>query len=199
MNVGNIGAAYTPWTNRPNGARTQKDNSFKNAIENQGASKNLVLHGFKGEKDAEGKTVVGAWVNAVTGTSTTVYKPADFDENAPVYQVKIWDAEGNVTEKEVYLNEVDPASSDSFEMYAYACYLSDSGKHQDAMTDFMMSHAHYQGEEGFGANSYEDMFSQVNWFDVIKSLMDMQYQLKNLGGYLKYKGFYDVLMDETSK
>ena len=196
MNVGNIGTAYYTWTNRANNAKSQGNNSFKNTIENQGASKNMVLHGLMGEKDEEGRTVVGAWGNAITDTSATVYKPADFDENDPVYLVKVWDAEGNVTEKEVHLNEVDPASSDSFEMYAYTCYLSKSGKCPNAMQNFMMSHAHYQGKEGFGARAYEDMFSQVNWFDVIKSLMDMQYRANNLNGYLKYKGFYDFLIDE---
>lgn len=194
MNVGKIGAtAYNAWASRVNETKKQGNGNFSNVIGNRGAATNLVLHGRKGETDAEGKTVVSAWGNAITGTSTTVYKPKDFDENDPVYRVKIWDADGNVTEREVHLKEVDPANSDSFEMYAYSCYLSESGKHPNAMTDFISSHAYYRGEEGYGANSDGDMSQKVNWFEVIKGLMDMQYQLNNLEGYLRFKGFYDAL------
>lgn len=32
-------------------------------------------HGFMSEKTETGDTVVGAWGNAITGTSATVYKP----------------------------------------------------------------------------------------------------------------------------
>ena len=66
-----------------------------------------MIHGIFGETDSEGYTVVGAWGDAQTGTSTTVYKPADFDESNPVYRVKIWDSYGNVTERDVNLNEVN--------------------------------------------------------------------------------------------
>ncbi len=33
---------------------------------------------------------IQAWGDPQTGTSTTVYKPADFDKNNPIYFIKIW-------------------------------------------------------------------------------------------------------------
>ncbi len=157
------------------------------------SSGNLVIHGIFGETDSEGYTVVGAWGDAQTGTSTTVYKPADFDESNPVYRVKIWDSYGNVTERDVNLNEVNVSNCDTFDFYAYSCYLSNSGKYPSAMQDFMMTHAHYKGEEGFGKSSYSDMFVKFDWTSVIKSLMSMQYRCGNIKGYWDYRNFYDFL------
>lgn len=135
---------------------------------------------------------MGAWGNAVTGTSTTVYKPQDFDENNPVYYMKIWDKDGNVTERTVKLNEIDPHNCDSFDMYAYCCYANDSGKSSSAMKNFMGSHAFYQGEQG-GGSDYEDLFKRTDWLVVVKNIMDMQYRLGNMKGYMNYKEFFDFL------
>ena len=62
-------------------------NSSNTAKTTSLSSGNIVIHGIFGETDSEGYTVVGAWGDAQTGTSTTVYKPADFDESNPVYRV----------------------------------------------------------------------------------------------------------------
>ena len=56
-----------------------------------------------------------------------------------------------------------------------------------------MTHAHYKGEEGFGKNSYSDMFVKFDWTSVIKSLMSMQYRCGNIKGYWDYRNFYDFL------
>ncbi|MBD5464018.1 MAG: hypothetical protein HDR24_13355 [Lachnospiraceae bacterium] len=112
-----------------------------------------------GEKTEAGDTVVGAWGNAISGTSTTVYKPQNCN---------------------------------SFDMYAYCCYANDSGKSSSAMTNFMGSHAYYQGEQG-GGSDYKDLFKQTDWLAVVKNIMDMQYRLGNMKGYMDYKSFFDFL------
>ena len=56
----------------------------------------------------------------------------------PTFQ--IWDSYGNVTERDVNLNEVNVSNCDTFDFYAYSCYLSNSGKYPSAMQDFMMTH-----------------------------------------------------------
>ena len=182
---------------KKNTAKNDFENHILNASNSNNntniSSGNLVLHGIFGETDSEGYTVVGAWGDAQTGTSTTVYKPAGFDESNPVYRVKIWDSQGNITERDVNLNEVDVSNCDSFDFYAYSCYLSNSGKCLSAMQNFMMTHAHYGAEEGFGKNSYRDMFTKVDWTSIIKSLMDMQYKCGNIKGYWDYRNFYDCL------
>lgn len=180
--------------------KTDFENYISNAANSNNTAKttsvssgNLVLHGIFGETDSEGYTVVGAWGDARAGTSTTVYKPADFDESNPVYRVKIWDSQGNVTERNVDLNEVNVSNCDTFDFYAYSCYLSNSGKYPEAMQNFMMTHCHYESEESFGKSSYGDMFAKVDWTSVIKSLMDMQYRCGNIKGYWDYRNFYDYL------
>ena len=56
----------------------------------------------------DGSQVVGAWADAVAGTSATVYKPADFNPEEPVYTMKIWDSDNNLLEERtVNLNDVD--------------------------------------------------------------------------------------------
>lgn len=190
----NIGAIGTPnyYSGYHNNKAVQKagTKSFGNTVVNN--TSNIVIHGLMGEKTEAGDTVVGAWGNAITGTSTTVYKPQSFDENNPVYYMKIWDKDGNVTERTVNLNEIDPQNCNSFDMYAYCCYANDSGKSSSAMTNFMGSHAHYQGELG-GGSDHEDLFKKTDWLAVVKNIMDMQYQLGNMKGYMDYKNFFDFL------
>ncbi len=190
MNIGAIGTSNY-YSGYHNGRAVQKagTKSFEDTMANNTAG--IVIHGLMGEKTETGDTVVGGWGNAVTGTSSTVYKPQNFDENNPVYYMKIWDKDGNVTERTVNINEIDLQNCDSFDFYAYCCYVSDSGKSTSAMTDFMRSHAYYQGEWGDGS-AYED-FKQTDWLAAVKKIMDVQYQLGNMKGYMDYKGFFDFL------
>ena len=60
------------------------------------------------------------------------------------------------------------------------------------MANFMGSHAHYQGEQG-GGSDYGDLFKQTDWLAVVKNIMDMQYRLGNMKGYMDYKSFFDFL------
>lgn len=64
----------------------------------------------------------------MSGSSISVYKTSDFDPANPVYKVKTWDREGNVTEQMVDVSKVDPKNCDTAEMYAYTANLKESGK-----------------------------------------------------------------------
>ena len=48
------------------------------------------------------------------------FSSKDFDPAHPVYKVKVWDADGNVTERMVDISKVDPGNCDTVDMYAYA-------------------------------------------------------------------------------
>ncbi len=198
MNVNGIGAAYgyAARQSRP-ATKADRPKGFGNAVnEAANTQKGMVLHGVFGSIDEEtGDKVIGAWADGRTGTSTTVFRPADFNEANPIYKVKIWDAQGNVTEREVNMNEVDVSKCDTFDMYAYSCYLSDTGQYPSATRDFMMTHAHYASEQEFGASTYKDMFSKVDWLSILSQVMQMQSRLGNWEGYLGYKGFYDFLAE----
>ncbi len=120
-------------------------------------------------------------------SSVTVYKPKGFDPANPVYKVKIWDAARNVMERMVDILKVDPENCDEIDMFAYSSHLTDSGKCPNAQRAFM------------GADSYRktegstNQFEKVNWMDILKDLMQMQYHAGNLKGYLDYKKFWDFM------
>ena len=77
MNIGAIGTSKCH-SGYHNSRAVQKagTKSFGNTVVNN--TPNIVMHGFMGEKTETGDTVVGAWGNATSGTSTTVYKPQIF-------------------------------------------------------------------------------------------------------------------------
>jgi hypothetical protein len=123
------------------------------------------------------QTAVGSSVNAQTGVSIAVYKPQDYDESNPVYHVKTWDADGNMTERMVNISEIDPRHCDEIEMSAYTWYLSNSGKCPNAFMNFAGAKAYNQ------ANPFE----KTDWVSIIKDYMQMQYDAGNMKGYLDYK------------
>ncbi|NBI91635.1 hypothetical protein D3Z45_13920 [Lachnospiraceae bacterium] len=153
-------------------------------------SQGLILHGQETQEDGK---VVTAWACATDNTSMTVYQPQDFDPANPVYKVKIWDSNGNVTERMVDISAVDPSNCDTIEMYAYSAYLSDSGKCPDALQKFMMAHAHHKDR---GEHGQDSLFCKENWLEIIKEVMEMQYKAGNLKGYMEYKKFLYTLEAE---
>lgn len=185
MNIGAVGI-QNYHTGSRNHRASQKHKAGNYSSKAKQADSHIVLHGIYGETDSEtGATVVGAWGDAVAGTSTTVYRPKDFDVNHPVYQMKIWDKEGNVTERTVDINELDPRNCDAYDLYAYCCHASSTGEYPSAMTDFMRTHA--LGRDG------QEICGKTDWLEVIKGIMRMQYDLGNIGGYMDFKNFFDFL------
>lgn len=190
MNIGGVSA-----TGYPTGyeaGRTQRNPSadtFGSYVGKEKSAKasGMTLHCYDGEA---GDTAVGAWGNAADGSSVTVYKTSDFDPANPVYKVKIWDSQGNVTERMVDISKVNPAGCDAVDMWAYASHLSSSGEYPGAQQEFMMSNALHRGEKG---DSYGTLFEKTDWLEVVRSAMKMQYDAGNLKGYLDYKKFLDFL------
>lgn len=155
----------------------------------------IVLHGL--HDGEEGDKLIGAWAEVCADCSVSVYKPQDFDMDNPVYRVKVWDAQGNVTERMVDISKVDPRNCDSLDMYAYSCHLTETGEYPDAQIKFMMAQAH--NRDTYGSFTYENMFDRTNWLDVLKKAMDMQYTAGNLKGYMDYKKFFDFLDNRSQK
>ena len=208
MGVNGIGATgYPTWYNigrtQRGGANSKSVGTSENtrqsafadkvnqAAQAAGTAQPLVLHG-KNDAD-EGETTVGSSVNALTGVSIAVYKPRDFDADNPVYHVKTWDADGNMTERMVDLSKIDPTNCDEIDMSAFTWHLSSSGQCPNAFLKFAGVHSYYQTEQQ--KNDANNVFEKLNWVDIIKDFMQMQYDAHNMKGYLDYKkllGFMEI-------
>ena len=188
MNVNGIGTSgYPAWYGAKRTERNTTEMGFADRINQakqaSGVQQPLVLHG-KNDAD-EGETAVGSFVNAQTGVSIAVYKPQNFDEANPVYHVKTWDADGNMTERMVNIREVDPKHCDEVEMSAYTWYLSNSGKCPNAFLSYAGARAQHQADQKtYTANS---VFEKVDWVKIIGNFMQMQYDAGNMKGFLDYK------------
>ncbi len=137
--------------------------------------------------DIDGK-VIGAGCG--NDYSFTVYEPEDFDPDNPVYKMKVWDRDGNVTEQMADMSKVDSKNSDYLNMFAYSSYLTAMGMYPGAQSAFMGASAFQYGMDGL---SYGSLFGRTNWMNVLQNAMQTQYSAGNLQGYMNYKGYYDTL------
>lgn len=153
-------------------------------------SAELKLHG---KADAgTGEQIVGSFINVQAGTSSAIYKTKDFDASDPVYHVKTWDMDGNMTERMVDISKINPRSSDDVDMYTYSWHLNNSGQYPQAQLKFAVARAYQQAAQANGFQTY--MPAKTNWVDVVNSLMQTQYNVGNLQGYLDYKRFLGFLI-----
>ena len=157
------------------------------SVNKTGAKTGIVLHG-KNDADA-GEEAIGSWANALTGVSTSVYKPEDFSEENPYYHVKIWKPDETMEEKLVDVMNFDPQSADSFEHYAFSCYLE---KTEDLpiSTSFLMERS---------SDTAEAMFEKQDW---IKACWDKMQQYLDVGfmeGYLKLKTRYERMLEQHDR
>ena len=152
------------------------------------SSEGLTLRYQKDYVAEDGSTCLTSWVDARTGVNTCVFKPANFDEENPVYRVEVWDKAGNMTERYVAPEEIDPKHASSAEMYAYSVHLEETGQCKDALLS-MMGANHRLVDRGFNP----DGLTSYNWIELIKDLVREQYTIGNTEGYLRYKTFYDAM------
>ena len=68
------------------------------------------------------------WLYSANGSTGEVYKAQDYTLEHPVYRIKSWDATGNLTEHVIDVSQVDPKNCNTYEMYAYAANLKETGK-----------------------------------------------------------------------
>ena len=181
MSISGIGTSnYTTGYTAKRAVRNASADNFENTINTKKSSGVFTLHYFDNK---DGDTAIGACGNK-DGGSVTVYKPKDFDPSNPMYKVREWDSNGNMTERMTNVLEVDPQNADFCDMYAYSCYLTDSGTYSDAQNVFMRA-------RGFSTD--DNLSAATNWLNVIKTAMQTQYDAGNMIGYFDYKRFFDFL------
>ena len=149
-----------------------------------------VLHGSDEET---GDIAIFSNVDLVNNLSITVYKTQDFDPNNPVYKVKTWDKDGNVSERMIDVSKVDPKNCDTAEMYAYTANLKESGKgsFEDTVLKAAVAKAASNAEQrNSGLWSYS---TKMNWVDIVKDIMQAEYSYGDLKGYLEWQKFLGLL------
>lgn len=147
----------------------------------------IVLHG-KNDSDA-GEESVGSWANIQTGVSTSVYKPNDFSEDNPYYHVKIWKPDGTMEERMVDVINFNPKSADSFEHYAYSCYL-DKTEGLPVFTSFLLERS---------TDTVSSMFIKQDWLKAYKDKMQQQLDVHYMDGYLMFKKRYERMLKQYER
>ena len=149
-----------------------------------------ILHGSDEET---GDIAIFSNVDVVNNSSITVYKTQDFDPNNPVYKVKTWDNDDNVTERMIDISKVDPKNCDTAEMYAYTANLKESGKgsFEDTVLKAAVAKAVKNAEQrNFGTWSFG---AKMNWVDIVKDIMQSEYSYGDLKGYMEWQKFLELL------
>ncbi len=147
----------------------------------------FVLHCYDND---EGDRTVSASCGA--GYSVSVYEPKGFDPSNPVYKVKVWDKDGNMTERMVDISKVDPQNCDYIDMYAYTAYLESQNGCKDAVHSFIGARLSAEGTD-FG---YDDLLKNKNWIKAVHEMMQMQYDAGNIQGYMNYKSLMDAIEED---
>ena len=160
------------------------------AAQTTGQTSTAILHGSDEET---GDIAVFSNADIVNNSSITVYKTQDFDPNNPVYKVKTWDKDGNVTERMIDVSKVDPKNCDTAEMYAYTSNLKESGKgsFEDTVLKAAVAKAVKNAEQR--SSSSWSFVAKMNWVDIVKDIMQSEYSYGDLKGYMEWQKFLGFL------
>ena len=191
MNINGTGAAGYPAAGYET-RRTQKSVTGKNFAElsAEAVRARAILHGA--DEDS-GDTVISSWADVVSGSSVSVCKTQDFDAANPVYQVRIWDKSGNVTEQMVDVSKADPKNCDTAEMYAYTSHLKESGKGSFEDTVLKAAVAKAVKNAGQRNSGSWGFMAKMNWVDIVKDIMQSEYSYGDLKGYMEWQKFLGLL------
>ena len=100
------------------------------------------------------------------GSSVSVYKSDAYDSANPEYRVRYWDKEGNYTDTNVQINDVDPRNASYLEMLAYTTYSDVEGFTKNAFGDFMNAAGGVNGNITYDSDSInekKDYMSTVSY------------------------------------
>ena len=153
-------------------------------------TKTAILHGSDEET---GDIAIFSNVDLVNNLSITVYKTQDFDLDNPIYKVKTWDKDGNVTERMIDVSKVDPKNCDTAEIYAYTANLKESGKgsFEDTVLKAAVAKAVRNAEQRSSASwSFSE---KTDWVKIVNDIMQSEYSYGDLKGYMEWKKFLGLL------
>ena len=190
MNVNGIGA--TGYQTAGYETRKTERNASGGDFAKQAAEAAQTAAILHGSDEETGDIAIFSNVDIVNNLSITVYKTQDFDASNPVYKVKTWDKDGNVTERMIDVSKVDPKNCDTAEMYAYTANLKESGKgsFEDTVLKAAVAKSVKDAESRSGAWNLSDKF---DWRRIVDDLMQSAYNYGDLKGYMEWKMFLGLL------
>ena len=190
MNVGgistNYSAAYDAEKAQKAGVNGEFSKKMVEAAQAGGTAATVAAHG---SDDESGDVAVFRVLYTNSGIKYTVYKTQNFSPENPIYKVKIWDSEENMTERLIDASKVNPRNSDTFEMEVYAAYLMETGKGSFEDTVNRVSMA----KSGANSSTVWNYTQKVNWVEAVHNVMQSVYNYGNLKGYMEWKKFLSFL------
>lgn len=172
-------------------ATAKAGGTYSESLSNIGnVSSNITLHYFGTEESGNALTAVGF----SDGSSASVYKADNYNQADPEYTVRYWDKEGNYSDTNVKVNEVDPSNASYLEMLAYATNSDARGMTKNAYGNFLQAASGVNGNITYDAESINE---KKNYMNMVKEFMQLQYDCNNLTGYLSFQQFYDYMKDKA--
>ena len=194
MNVGGISTNYSAayYAEKEQKAIANGDFSKKiaEAVQANGTGATAATH----DSDDESEDVaVFRALYTDSGSKYTVYKTRDFDQENPVYKVKIWDTEGSVTVRMIDASKIDPKKCNTFEMQVYTAHLKETGRgdFKETVLKAAIARAALHLEQKSSASW--DYLTKINWVDTVKDIMQSAYGHGDLKGYMEWKKFLSFL------
>lgn len=147
----------------------------------------------RGSDEKSGDVAVFRSLYTDNGSKYTVYKTQNFSPENPVYKIKMWDREGNVTERMIDVSKVDPKNCDTFEMNVYAAHLKESGRGDFKETVLKAAITRAAAHLNQKSSASWDYSQNINWVDTVKDIMQSVYDYGDLKGYMEWKNFLSFL------
>lgn len=194
MNIGgvttNYSAAYD--TEKAQNAGTDKNfaEEIANAAQMKGTEETSAARGSDEESE---DTAVFRVLYTDSGIKYTVYKTKDFSSENPIYKVKIWNEEDNMTERLINASKINPRNCDTFEMEVYAAHLKETGKDDFVSSVLSAAIAKAASQANQKSTVSWDYSTRINWVDAVKYAMHSSYNYGDLKGYMEWKKFLSFL------
>ena len=189
MNVGGISANYSAAYDAEKAQKAGVNGEFsKKMVEAAQASGTEATAASHGSDDESGDVAVLQMLYTHSGIKYTVYKTQDFSPENPIYKVKMWDSEENMTERLIDASKINLRNCDAFEWEVYAIHLKESGKADFKDTILQAITAE---QDGFGSSW--DYSTKINWVEAVKDIMQSSYNRGDLKGYMEWKNFLSFL------
>ncbi|MBD5444916.1 MAG: hypothetical protein HDR29_05125 [Lachnospiraceae bacterium] len=196
MGINGIGATGYPaagYDTRKTERNEAGGNFAKQAAEAAQATAQTSTAILHGSDEETGDIAIFSNADLVNNLSITVYKTQDFDSDNPVYKVKTWNKDGNVTERMIDVSKVDPKNCDTAEMFAYTANLKESGKgsFEDTVLKAAVAKAVRNAEQRSSASwSFSE---KTDWVKIVNDIMQSEYSYGDLKGYMEWKKFLGLL------